>query len=91
MSANEMIAKIRELKELQMMADELKAEITAIEDTIKATMTEQGVNEMTVDIFKVRWTPVTSVRFDSTGFKKAMPELYERFARTTESRRFSIS
>ena len=46
---------------------------------------------MTVDIFKIRWTKVTSHRFDSTSFKKAMPELYGQFTKQTESRRFSIA
>ncbi len=39
MSTNEMSAKIRELKELKLMAEELNGEITAIEDSIKAEMT----------------------------------------------------
>ena len=91
MSANELTTKVRELKELKAMADELSAEITAIEDAIKATMTERGVDELTVDVYKIRWSTVKSTRFDSTGFKKAMPELYDRFTKTTESRRFTIA
>lgn len=87
MSANEMTAKVRELKELKAMADE----ITAIEDEIKAEMTARNTEEMTVDIFKIRWTHVTSSRFDSASFKKAMPELYGQFTKTTQSRRFSIA
>lgn len=39
MSANEMTAKVRELKELKAMAEELAQEITAIEDAIKAELT----------------------------------------------------
>lgn len=91
MSANEMTAKVRELKELKAMADELAAEITTLEDEIKAEMTARNTDEMTVDVFKIRWTRVTSTRFDSTSFKRAMPELYGKFTKTTESRRFSIA
>ena len=71
MSKTEMTSKVRELKELKAMADELAAEITAIEDTIKADMTAQGVEEMTVDVYKVRYKTVKSSRFDTTAFKKA--------------------
>ncbi len=39
MSMNELTKKVRELKELKAMADELAAEITAIEDDLKAEMT----------------------------------------------------
>ena len=91
MSTNEMARKIRELRELKTMADELAAEITAIEDQIKAEMTERDTEEMTVDVYKVRWTKVTSSRFDSTAFKKAMPELHAQFTKQIESRRFSVA
>lgn len=91
MSANEMASKVKELKELKLMAEELAADITAIEDSLKAEMTEKGVEEMTVDVFKIRWTKVPSTRFDSTTFKKAMPELYAQFTKQTESRRFTIA
>lgn len=56
------------------MADELAAEITHIEDIIKAEMTARNTDEMHIDIFKIRWSKCTSNRFDSTSFKKAMPE-----------------
>lgn len=91
MSANEMTAKVRELKELKAMAEELAQEITAIEDAIKAELTARNAEEMTVDVYKIRWTKVTSSRFDTTSFKKAMPELYGQFTKASESRRFSIA
>ena len=91
MSTNEMTSKIRELKELKAMAEELAQEITAIEDAIKAELTARNAEEMTVDVYKIRWTKVTSSRFDTTSFKKAMPELYGQFTKTSESRRFSIA
>lgn len=86
-----MTAKVRELKELKAMAEELAQEITAIEDEIKAELTARNAEEMTVDVYKIRWTRVTSSRFDTTSFKKAMPELYGQFTKTSESRRFSIA
>ena len=75
MSKTEMTSKVRELKELKAMAEELAAEITAIEDSMKADMTAQGIEEMTVDVYKVRYKTVKSSRFDTTAFKKAMPDL----------------
>lgn len=91
MSKTEMTSKVRELKELKAMADELAAEITAIEDTIKADMCAQGIEEMTVDVYKVRYKTVKSSRFDTTAFKKAMPDLAAQFMRETESRRFTVA
>lgn len=91
MSINELTSKVRELKELRQMADELNIEITAIEDALKAEMTARGTEEMTVDVFKVRWTKVNSSRFDTTAFKKTHADLYEQYIKINESRRFSIA
>ncbi len=91
MSTNELTNKIRELKELKAMAEEIAAEITTIEDAIKAEMTARETEEMMIDVYKIRWTRIKSNRFDSTAFKKAMPELAEKFTKTTETRRFSIA
>ena len=90
MSANEMTKKVRELKELKAMIDELSAEAATIEDEIKAEMTARNVNEMAVDVFKIRWTPVTSSRFDSSAFKKVHGDLYAQYTKQTTSRRFTI-
>lgn len=91
MSTNELTSKVRELKELRAMAEEIAAEITTIEDAIKAEMTARETEEMMIDVYKIRWTRVKSNRFDSTAFKKAMPELAEKFTKTMETRRFSIA
>jgi len=90
MSANEMTKKVRELKELKAMIDELSAEAATIEDEIKAEMTARNVNEMAVDVFKIRYTTVNSTRFDSSAFKKAHGDLYAQYSKQTTSRRFSI-
>lgn len=91
MSTNELTSKVRELKELKTMADELAAEITSIEDIIKAEMAARNTEEMQIDIFKIRWSKCTSNRFDSTSFKKAMPELYSQFTKPSEYRRFTVA
>ena len=91
MTNTEMLAKVRELKELKAMADELAAEITAIEDAIKAEMTAQGVDEMQVDVFKVRYKTVISSRFDSKAFKADHADLYTQYTKQTESRRFTVA
>jgi predicted phage-related endonuclease len=88
---NVLATKVRELKELKCMAEELAAEISTIEDALKAHMDTQGVDEMTVDVFKVRYKPVISSRFDSTAFKKTHAELYGQYTKQTTTRRFSVA
>lgn len=91
MSTTELSSKVRELRELKALAEELAGEISAIEDAIKAEMASRNVEEMTVDVFKVRWTSVISHRIDTTAFKKALPDLAQQFTKTVESRRFSVA
>lgn len=91
MNRTELENKVKELKELKGMQEELQAEITAIEDQIKAEMTEQNVTELQAGLFKVRWTPVTSNRFDTTAFKNKYADLYNQFLKVVESKRFSIA
>ena len=91
MSTNEMSAKIRELKELEQLIAQCEAEAEAIKDMLKAKMTEENTERMTVDIYEVRWTTVKSERLDTTAIKKAMPEIAQQFTKTTTSRRFSIA
>lgn len=91
MSTIELTSKVKELKELKMMAEELAAEITAIEDTIKAEMTARETEELITGEYKIRWKKVVSNRFDTTSFKKTHADLYEQYTRTTENRRFTIA
>ena len=91
MSNTEIQSKVNELRELRRMADELAAEIEAAQDAIKVHMTEIDADTLTGVDYKITWKSVTSSRFDSTAFKKAMPELAERFTRSTTSRRFVVA
>ena len=90
MATNEIISKLNELSEQRRMADELSAEIEAIQDAIKAHMTEADTDTITAGAFKVTWTAYTSSRFDSTRFKKEHAELAEAYTKTTTTRRFSV-
>jgi predicted phage-related endonuclease len=91
MTANELTKTVRDLKELKAMAADLTAEITTLEDHLKAEMTARGTDEMTVDVFKVRWTLVMSNRFDSNAFKATHASLYNQYSKPVETRRFSIN
>ena len=74
MSNTEIQNKVNELRELRRMADELAAEIENIQDAIKAHMTAIDTDTLTGADYKITWNVVTSSRFDSTAFKKAIAE-----------------
>ena len=91
MSNTEIQSKVNELRELRRMADELAAEIESAQDAIKAHMTAIDADTLTGTDYKITWKSVTSSRFDSAAFKKAMPDLAERFIKPTTSRRFVVA
>ena len=91
MSKIELLAKIELLNKYEAMMEELKAEADTIRNTIKADMEAREVEELIAGQYIVRYTAVLSNRFDSTAFKKVMPEIYKAYTKQVSSRRFSIS
>ena len=91
MSKIELLAKIELLNHYEAMMEELKAEADKVRNTIKAEMEAREVEELEAGQYIIRYTSVLSNRFDSTAFKKVMPELYKAYTKQTASRRFTIS
>ena len=91
MSINALETKCRKLQELKDFETEVKAEIAALENEIKALMQEKETEELTAGQYIIRWATVISNRFDTTSFKKVMPDLYHSYTKQITSRRFTIS
>ena len=91
MSTIEITSKIEALKELEALIDEAKAEAESLRDEIKAEMLNRNTEEMEAGQYIIRWTSVLSQRFDSTSFKKVLPDLYKAYTKQVASRRFSIA
>lgn len=89
MSINEMESKIRELRQLQALIEEAQAEAEAIKDAIKTAMGDSEAIQ--AGEYKVTWKPVKSTRLDATALRKALPDVAERFTRTTTVRRFTVA
>ena len=91
MSKIELLAKIELLNRYEAMMDELKAEADKVRDSIKAEMEAREVEELIAGQYIIRWTSVLSQRFDSTSFKKVLPDLYKAYTKQVSSRRFTIT
>ena len=89
MSNPAMEAKVKELMELKRMKEEIEAEITAAEDSIKSVMGSEET--LIAGAYKVSWKTFTSSRLDTTALKKALPEVAAAYTKTTTARRFSIN
>lgn len=91
MSTIEITSKIEALKELEALIDEAKAEAESLRDEIKQEMLNRDTEELEVGQYIVRWTSVLSQRFDTTAFKKVMPDVYKAYTKQVSSKRFSIA
>ena len=91
MSTVEITSKIEALKDLESLIEEAKAEAEALRDEIKAEMLSRDTEEMEAGQYIVRWTSVLTQRFDTTAFKKVMPDVYKAYTKQVSSRRFSIA
>lgn len=92
MSTTELETKITDLQELKRMREDLDAEITTLEDQLKAHMTDEGIDHFTVGAFKVTWKEITSSRLDTAALKKAFPaETLQPFMKTSTTKRFNVA
>ena len=85
------VSMIEQMKELEALMEEAKAEVEALKDEIKDEMLRRNTEEIEAGKYVVRWTSVLSNRFDSTAFKKVMPEVYKAYTKPVSSRRFTVS
>lgn len=90
MSTQELTTIVHDLKELRLMAQQLDAEMTALEDRIKAHMEEHAIDTLITTDVKITWKQVTSTRLDTTALKKALPDIAAQYTRQTTSRRFCV-
>lgn len=89
MGTHELESKVKELRQLQALIEEATAEAEAIKDAIKAAMGDS--EELRAGEYKITWKAVQSSRLDAAALKKALPDVAERFTRTTTTRRFCVA
>ena len=91
MANNELLNKIEALNEWEALMEEAKAEAEAIRDSIKQEMLNRELEELECGQYIIRYQSIVSNRFDSSSFKKALPDVYQAFIRQSTSKRFSIA
>ena len=76
MSTNDLVMKVEKLKELEELLEEVKTEAESVRDEIKQEMLTQDTEELEAGQYIIRWTSVLTNRFDTTAFKKVLPDVY---------------
>lgn len=89
MTTQEIVSKVKELRELQALIEEAQAEAETAKDAIKANM--GGSDVLLAGEYKITWKAVESRRLDTAALSKALPELAAQFTKTTTVRRFCIA
>lgn len=91
MSEKNLISVIESLKEWETLQEEAAAMIDSLKDQIKAEMTARNVEELSAGQYTARFTTVLSNRFDTTAFKKVLPDVYKAYTKQVTTRRFSVT
>ena len=91
MSTNDLVMKLEKLKELEELLEEVKTEAESVRDEIKQEMLTQDTEELEAGQYIIRWTSVLTNRFDTTAFKKVLPDVYKAYTKQITSRRFTIA
>lgn len=79
--------RIAKLEDIEAQIKALEAEANKVKDELKADMGD--LEHYETASYKLNYTNVTTERLDSKALKKALPDVYGTYAKTTESRRFS--
>lgn len=91
MATIELINKIEALKEWEDLLEQAKAEAEAIKDELKQEMLNRGIEELECGQYIMRYQSIVNNRFDSSSFKKLMPEVYKSFIRQSTTKRFTVA
>ena len=91
MSTNDLVMKVEKLKEVEELLEEVKTEAESVRDEIKQEMLTQDTEELEAGQYIIRWTSVLTNRFDTTAFKKVLPDVYKAYTKQITSRRFTIA
>ena len=73
MTTQEIVSKVKELRELQALIEEAQVEVETIKGAIKANM--GGSDVLLAGEYKITWKAVESRRLDTAALSKALPEL----------------
>ena len=90
-SIDEKDEKLARLRRCRREMDGLKQEAEAIEAEVKAELEARGVEQVETAHYRVSWKTVTSTRLDAKALRAERPEIYERYAVTGSTKRFTVT
>ena len=83
--------RVLKLRKLEAEQKQLEMEAEAIRAELKAELEALEVEELATEHYTIRWKEIISNRLDSKLLKLELPEIYERFTKSSTSKRFTIA
>lgn len=83
--------RVRRIRKLRYKINDYTAEIAALQEEIKAVMTEQDTDTLTGSDWKVTWKSVTSHSIDSKALREVLPDIAAKFTKTSTYKRFTLT
>ena len=91
LSNEQLVLTLKLIRDLKEQAKELDEQIEFLQDSVKAHLTELGVESVNTGIYKVSWKPYIQNRLDTNKLKNEHGDLYQQYLKPVEVRRFLIS
>ena len=90
MENNELVWRLKLIRQLELQQKELEEQIEALKDSVKAEMSAQNITSLNVGEYSVSWKSYIIHRFDATTFKAEHSDLYKKYYKAVEAKRFFI-
>ncbi len=85
------LEKVQEYERVKQLVDELQKYMDTVKQELINEMEQKQLQELKVDIFKVRYIEVVANRFNTSDFKKTHIDLYNQYLKESRSKRFTIA
>ena len=90
MTQEEFEAVVQKYREWKKITDDAQAELDILTDQLKLEMTHRGVEKAQAGLFEVRYQTSKSTRLDSKALKAELPDVYDKYSVTSETKRFTV-
>ena len=88
MDVNAIMTELAQYKRLQ---EDAAAMVESLTDTLKQYMIDNRLETLAGDEHKATYKTVTSSRLDTAALKQALPDIAEKYTKTTATKRFTFS
>ena len=88
---NQLETKVKELRQYKRIKEEAAKEIERLETELQEYMTQEEIDTLTGDDFKITWKTYFKNSFDTKTLKIAAPEIYNKYLKETSYKKFLVS